>query len=250
MTPARQFWRRHAVLPGVAFGIALGLILAFDLDRIITHAVFFDARSNQWLGGAGGAWWARDVIHTGGRWVARLAAAAALLVWCAGFRNQRLRPWRRHAGFAFLALALSTAFVGGLKQVTNVDCPWDLSEFGGDRPHVPLFADRPDALPRAQCFPGAHAASGFALMCGYFLWRDRSRRRARWALAVGILTGLVFSFGQEARGAHFISHDLTSAALVWFVQLALYVWLLAPAELRNRSTPLGRSAPGALSALD
>ena len=186
----------------------------------------------------------------GGRWVARLAAGCRAAGVVRRFSHQRLRPWRRHAGFAFLALALSTAFVGGLKLVTNVDCPWDLSEFGGDRPYVLLFADRPDTLPRAQCFPGAHAASGFALMCGYFLWRDRSRRRARWALAVGILTGLVFSIGQEARGAHFLSHDLTSAALVWFVQLVLYVWLLAPAELRKPSIPLDRSAPGALSTLD
>src|SRR5207342_1086221 len=110
---------------------------------------------------------------------------------------------------------LSTGIVGALKATTNVDCPWDLAEFGGDRPYVSLFADRPDSLPRARCFPGAHASSGFAFLFGYFLLRDGARRRARWALAAAILLGVAFSVGQEARGAHFISHDLTSAAIVW-----------------------------------
>ena len=39
-----------------------------------------------------------------------------------------------------------------------------------------------------------------------------------------IALGAAFSIGQEARGAHFLSHDLTSAAIVWFVQLGLYAW--------------------------
>ena len=99
---------------------------------------------------------------------------------------------------------------------------WDLIGFGGHNPYVALFGDRPDALPRAQCFPGAHASSGFALFCLYFVFRDNSRRMARWMLAVAIAVGIAFSIGQEARGAHFLSHDVTSAAIVWFVQLALY----------------------------
>ncbi|MCP5470792.1 MAG: phosphatase PAP2 family protein [Sinobacteraceae bacterium] len=140
----------------------------------------------------------------------------------------QLRQWRRPAAFAFLALVLSTGIVGGLKAVTNVDCPWDLAGFGGNRPYIGLFADRPDVLPHAQCFPGAHAASGFALLFGYFLFRNSSRRRARWALAAGLLTGFTFSLGQQARGAHFLSHDLTSAAIVWYVQLLLYRLMLAP----------------------
>ena len=41
-------------------------------------------------------------------------------------------------------------------------------------------------------------------------------------LAAAIAVGITFSIGQEARGAHFLSHDLTSAAIVWFVQLGLY----------------------------
>jgi membrane-associated PAP2 superfamily phosphatase len=146
------------------------------------------------------------------------------VTWALSFTVDRLRAWRQSAGFVVLSMLLATLIVGGLKAVTNVDCPWDLAGFGGHNPYVMLFADRPDALKRAQCFPGAHASSGFALVCFYFVFRDRSRRAARWMLCAALAVGIAFSIGQEARGAHFLSHDFTSAGIVWFVQLGLYAW--------------------------
>lgn len=242
MIVTRRFWRAHLILPGAGFALALVLIAVFDLDRTISHALFFDSGSKQWLGAADGMWWARDVIHTGGRSLVRGVAAVLLASWVATFFSERMRPWRRRAGFAFLAVGLSTGIVGGLKAITNVDCPWDLAEFGGDRPYVTLFAHRPDSLPHAACFPGAHASSGFALVFGYFLLRGRSRRRARWALIAALVVGVIFSIGQEARGAHFLSHDLTAAAIVWFMQLALYMRMLAPEDFRERRAPIPVSA--------
>lgn len=224
---AQEFWRAHAWYPAIGFFAAFALLAAFDADRRISHAFFYDAIAGRWIGEGPGSWWARDILHGGGRWLVRGVAAFALGVWIASFARRRLRRWRRPAAFAFLALLLSTAIVGGLKSITNVDCPWDLAGFGGDRPHVGLLENRPDDLPKARCFPGAHASSGYALMFGYFLWLDRSRRKARLALAAGIAVGLAFSFGQEARGAHFVSHDLAAGAVVWFVQLLSYRAMLA-----------------------
>jgi len=218
------FWPLHAWWPLLAFVIAFAVLEIFSLDRVLAWEWYFNVQTAQWLGSGTGEWWARGLLHTGGRWVVRGVAAAALGLWALSFAVARLREWRRAAGFILLAMVLATLLVGGLKAVTNVDCPWDLAGYGGHNPYVALFADRPDALPRAQCFPGAHASSGFALMCFYFVFRDRSRRAARWALAGAIAVGVAFSIGQEARGAHFLSHDLASAAIVWFVQLALYAW--------------------------
>jgi membrane-associated PAP2 superfamily phosphatase len=231
MTLPRAFWRTHAIVPGVGFALALAFLGAFGLDRTIAHALYFDIAAKEWLGGAGGMWWARDVIHTGGRTLVRFVAVGLLAAWLATVFGERFRPWRRRAGFALLAVALSTGIVGGLKAVTNVDCPWDLAEFGGDRPYVAIFADRPDSLPHAKCFPGAHSSSGFSLVFGYFLLRGRHRRRARWALLGAVAIGVIFSIGQEARGAHFLSHDLTAAAIVWFTQLILYVRMLASQDI-------------------
>lgn len=217
-----DFWRAHAWWPLLAFVVVFGALEIFSLDLIIAREWYFDVETARWLGTGTGEWWARGLLHAGGRWVVRAVAAGALALWWLSFGIKRLREWRRPAGFVILAMLLATLLVGGLKSVTNVDCPWDLIGFGGNNLYVALFADRPDALSRAQCFPGAHASSGFALLCFYFVFRDSSRRLARWMLAAAIAVGIAFSIGQEARGAHFLSHDLTSAAIVWFVQLGLY----------------------------
>ena len=42
-------------------------------------------------------------------------------------------------------------------------------------------------------------------------------------LLPGFLVGFTFAFGQEARGAHFISHDLWTLSLCWFGALGLFV---------------------------
>jgi membrane-associated PAP2 superfamily phosphatase len=227
--------RTHFWFPLLGSAAVLGLLEVAALDPVIAHAWYFDEGANRWIGSGQGAWWARDILHTGGRWLIRSIAAAAIALWALSFMSTRAGRWRRPSGFVVLAIVISTAIVGALKAVTNVDCPWDLAAFGGPNPYVPLFADRPDGLPHAACFPGAHASSGYALVCFYFVLRDSQPRLARASLGVAIALGLAFSIGQEARGAHFLSHDLTSAALVWFIQLALYGVMLRPPPATCRS---------------
>jgi membrane-associated PAP2 superfamily phosphatase len=218
----RAFWRRHGWWPLLGFVLCLGALEIFSLDRVFARDWFFNVHSGQWLGAESGDWWAHRILHGAGRWLIRGTAAFALAGWLASFVDARTRHWRRPMGFVVLSMLVSVSLVGGLKALTNVDCPWDLIGFGGHNPYVALFADRPDGLPRAKCFPGAHSSSGFALVCFYFVLRERSHRLTRCTLAAAILVGVAFSIGQEARGAHFLSHDLTSAALVWFVQLGMY----------------------------
>lgn len=222
----RRFTVTHVLLPAAVFACVLGGIALTGADMWLADRVFFDRTTDGWVGAH--SFWANELVHTGGRNLARLIAGAALLVVLASWIWPRTRPWRRGAVYVVLSIVLATGIVGALKHTTNVDCPWDLEQYGGARPYVGLFADRPDALPRARCFPGAHSSSGFALMCFYFLLRDRRPRAAYVALAGGVAMGVVFAIAQEARGAHFISHDLTSAAIVWYILLALYVWMLRP----------------------
>lgn len=234
----RLFWRNHALWPLLAFSVAFGVIEILGLDRPIASALYFDVANAHWLGTGPGDWWAHELLHDQGRWLVRGVAAVAILIWLASFLLPSLRQWRAPAGYVGLSMVVATALVGSLKAVTNVDCPWDLAGFGGQNPYVPLFADRPDYLPRARCFPGAHAASGFALMSLYFAARDRAPRLARPFLWVAIMVGCLFALGQEARGAHFISHDLVAAALVWFAVLGLYAWLLKPAAAGSEASLL------------
>ena len=222
----RRFWRRHALWPAVFFAVSLAMVFAWHLDLRVANAFFFNRTANEWIGAH--TWWAVDFIHTGGAWLVRGMGGAALLALVLSFLLKRLRDWRRGAGYIVLSLALVPSIVGGLQRVTNVDCPWNLEGYGGDRPYVSLFGDRPDELPRTACYPGSHASSGFALMAFYFLFLVTRPRIARGYLAGAVLIGTVFSLGQQSRGAHFLSHDLTSAAIAWFVVLALWRLMLAP----------------------
>lgn len=217
-----EFWWRHARWPLVAFIVVAGVLTVTPLDFALARTLFFDASSGQWR--AADAWWANEFLHTGGRWAIRGVAAFALVAWLWTFRDRRFVARRRAAAYLTLAIVLSTGLVGLLKSLTNVDCPIDLSAFGGHRPYVNLFADRPDDLPHARCFPSAHASSGYSLLALYFLWRERRPARARRGLVAGVVMGTLFGVAQQARGAHFLSHDVWSALLVWLTCLTLYVY--------------------------
>jgi membrane-associated PAP2 superfamily phosphatase len=233
----RVAWLLPALRPLLLAAAAVLLIEWLDLDRALARALFY-GDAHQWLGAGAASWWARGIIHTGGRLFVYGIAVAALLCWALSFFSPRLGQWRREALFIFTGMLLVTGTVGLLKLVTNVDCPWDLAGFGGEFPYVPLFAHRPDYLPHAQCFPGAHSSSGFALLSCYFALRGRRPRLARGLLVFAVLVGGVFAFGQEARGAHFLSHDLTSAALAWGILQALSARFTARSSPRStRSFP-------------
>jgi membrane-associated PAP2 superfamily phosphatase len=204
------------------FVVAALLFAMTHIDVTIASTAFFDATRSQWRGA--GNWWINDLVHTGGRWAVRLVVVLAFALWVATFIERSLRGLRRPAGYLAVAIVATVGSVGLLKILTNVDCPWDLQAFGGDFPYVGLFATRPVDLRHAQCFPAAHASSGYSLMAFYFVAYERNRRLAIAGLAVGLLLGLIFGIAQQARGAHFVSHDLWSAFLAWILSLTLYAF--------------------------
>lgn len=248
--PAR-FWWRYLRFPLVLFVLAAALLSVSTLDLDIAHALFFDEVSGGWIGAR--SLLTNEIIHTGGQWLLRLIALAALIVWITTFYRPRWREWRRPASYLILALLLSIGTVGLLKTMTNVHCPRELSEFGGAAPYVRLFGRRPDSMRPGQCFPAAHASSGYALLAFWFLFRERNRRWARLGMVAGILGGLIFGIAQQSRGAHFVSHDVWSAFLVWAISLSLYTAgfkarLWADSECRVSPTMAGSS--GQLQPID
>lgn len=216
----RASWRRHAGLPAVLFAAVLLIVWTTHLDLWLADSFFYSGAIQDWVGAR--TWWADDLIHVAGGWLVRLIGLMSLLTFALGFALPQLRRWRRDSAYLTLALILVPTVVAALQLVTNVDCPRDLDRYGGNRPYASLLDDRPDGLPRAACFPGSHSSSGFALMAVYFILRDRRPRLARWSLAGVILLGTIFSVGQQARGAHFLSHDIASAAISWFLSMALW----------------------------
>lgn len=213
-------WRRLWLGPLAAFLQLAAVLELTAIDRRITDLLFFDAGSGRFTWAD--SWWSNQLIHAAGRDAIVLVFVAAAGIWIASWRIATLRWWRRSAAFVALSIPLATGLVGTGKSLTNVDCPRDLDPYGGDRPYVRLLGDKPDDLPRGRCFPGGHSSGGFALLSLFFVLDERCRRLGWLGLACGLAVGSAFAVGQWARGAHFVSHDLWSAAICWFALLALY----------------------------
>ncbi|MSP87044.1 MAG: hypothetical protein EXR42_06595 [Methylotenera sp.] len=62
-------------------------------------------------------------------------------------------------------------------------------------------------------------------MAWYFAFRDTRPKIASVGLILGLVLGFVMGWAQMMRGAHFMSHNLWTAWLVWMILLAQYlVW--------------------------
>ncbi|QWP77243.1 phosphatase PAP2 family protein [Lysobacter sp. K5869] len=236
---ARRFVLRHALWPLLA-------VLALSTLSMGLGGDFWLA--DRWYALQGGRWALENayltehVIHRFGRDASTAAWLGAFAFWVFARSRPALADWRRPLAYLLLATLLSVSLVSGLKSLTNMDCPWDLARYGGDLPFYGLFASRPAGLDRGVCFPAGHASGGYAWVALYFFFLQ-VRPRLRWTgLAIGLGVGLVFGISQQLRGAHFLSHDVWTLAISWFVALTLYL------AMARREAP--RAQPAAASALE
>ena len=181
----------------------------------------YHAEGNHWQ--LRNAWFASTVLHRGGRGLSIAAvlcvATAAVVAW----RSRRLawHAWRWPLTMLVASIALSTALVSQLKHSTGMDCPWDLSRYGGHQPYYGLFESR-QGLPASGCFPAGNASAGYAWVALYFFARATRPQWRTAALALGLVAGLMLGVAQQLRGAHFLSHDLWTLAVCWTVPLLLF----------------------------
>lgn len=214
-----RFWGVHLVLPMLLF-VVLAMFCELTHIDLILADLLYDFREGCWP--ARESFWASWLIHRRGRDLVVVIASGAFLAAVGSFLHEKLRPWRREAIYLFLAIIIGTSLVTAGKNLTNRHCPWDMDRYGGKVPYTNLFEGTPKGFPPGRCFPAGHAAGGFALMSLYFVFRDRNKPLARAMLAAGFLTGFVFGYAQMARGAHFFSHNVWTAAICWLVALFLY----------------------------
>lgn len=164
----------------------------------------------------------QNFMHTGLKDVTIVVALLVLAVFLFSFKVAKLAPYRRQAGWILVGMVLADSAVSVLKQESIHACPWDLVQYGGTLPWLPLFAGLPVGIAPGHCFPAGHASAGFGLMAFYFGLRDKQPFYARAALCFGLTLGFVMGWGQMMRGAHFLSHTIWSAWVVWVVLFFLY----------------------------
>jgi membrane-associated PAP2 superfamily phosphatase len=140
---------------------------------------------------------------------------------------QRIRIERKRWLYVLLAMLLASSLVTPLKKITEVQCPWNLTRYGGTETYSALTETRAAPVEHVgNCWPGGHASSGFTLFALFFALRDQRPRAARIALLAALGLGTVLSAGRMLQGAHFLSHNLWTALIDWTVCAVLYRLML------------------------
>lgn len=200
-------------------GLLSGLFLAFDYPSswdTQSLAPWFNAAQHEFP--LRHNWILESALHSGLRSALLLVpiSTAALLVW----QLVQKQPCRRTA-WLLIAQLLPALLVSILKQESIHACPWDLAEYGGYAPYIPLFGHLPAGISPGKCLPGGHASAGYAMLAFYFGFRDDQPRLAALALWGGLLLGTLMGWIQVMRGAHFLSHNLWSLWVTWITLLVL-----------------------------
>ena len=172
------------------------------------------------------SYWLENILHDRAKQVVILFSVLVVMGFLASLFMPKLREWRRTLGYVVLAMGLSTAIITPLKALTAVQCPWSLSEFGGEETFTPLLDARAETLKPGRCWPGGHASTGFSLLALFFALRDRHPRAARVALGVALGLGVIFSIGRMLQGAHFLSHNIWTLLFDWMICVLCYRWVL------------------------
>lgn len=225
----RSFVRRHLIIPLVImFPILLGFELtSWDVD--FQHLFYIPgAHDDWWISSKSG--WVETYLHDGGKTLTHIYVDIAIVIFALSFYKDRFKPFRRDALFVVLAVALATSIVSFLKHTTNINCPTNLTIFGGTATYVKIFESRIVGDRYGICWPSGHASAGFAFMSAYFVVLRWWPRYKFLALTVGVGMGFLFGSVRMLQGQHFLSHTLWSGIICWVV-----IVLLAMVFLGNKN---------------
>lgn len=187
--------------------------LFFDTEQQrfpLKHAPFLD----QWM-------------HTGLKWLMVAVALGSLCLSFIAFGVDRIKPYQKSFACVFIGMTISTTMVALLKHYNLHGCPWDLQMYGGTLPFFDLFSAPPLGIEAGRCFPAGHPSGGFALLAFYYAFGHHLPLFAKRMCYLALFAGSIMGLTQIIRGAHFLSHVLWSAWVVWVCLLMLY-WLWPP----------------------
>lgn len=210
----RPFW--------IIVGLLAGLLALFEFTSLDLWLQdhFYDSATQRWVVDAKEPV-GRAVFYNGPKALVWIIALTALTLAAGPARwRERGQLNRRGLWLAVLVIATVPALAGLGKKYTNVFCPSEIRRYGGDVAYAKLCEpfpanDRPAR--RGGCFPAGHASGGFALL-GLLAVRA-SRRWRQGVVALGLGLGWWMGLYQMLKGAHYLSHTLTTMLVAWLVVL-------------------------------
>jgi lipid A 4'-phosphatase len=220
----RLFKDKAHCVPGCLGLLALSSMLFIYFPQIdIRVTQFFYA--SQGIFPANDFWLVKG-IYQATPWLGRFAFLFALMVLlCAIFSPARVsrRHWRRaSAVVAVIVLGIGLLVHTVLKDGMGRPRPRDVQIFMGTTDYVPVFV--PSQFCQTNCsFVSGHAAVGFALMSIGML---SIRKRRRFWLALGLMSGGAIGLARIAQGGHFFSDVVFSLIAVWGSHLLIrMIWI-------------------------
>lgn len=193
--------------------VVVAISVQYSAADVWVSSIFYNTEMGEWP--LRGHWIVKAILHDRAQLAVKLFGVGFILLIAAKLIHSKGRRFPKSLGVTFLAMAIGPLIVGYLKSITHLACPWDESIFGGALPHLRLFDAVPNGTPVGHGFPSAHASSGYAFIAMYFAALVFAPRLRFKALAVGMGLGITFGIAQQARGAHFLSHDLVALSICW-----------------------------------
>ncbi len=180
----------------------------------------FHLEGNQWQ--LRHNWFLEKGIHEGGRELVGMMAIVLIIITTNSWLNPKYEPYKKPLSYLLLSVSISLLFVSILKQSTHLSCPWDFAVFGGKERLTPIYQSI-FGNGSGQCFPSGHASAGYAWISLYFFFKEIRPQWRYQGLCFSLFLGLTFGIAQQLRGAHFLSHDITTLIICWYSALTLYV---------------------------
>ncbi len=180
-----------------------------DADQPVTRFFFYDLP--RWL------------LIAYGSSLCILFLLSFVLKPCEKFRTRRIL-------FIILCAILIPLTVGTGKKISNVYCPYQLTEYGGTKPHLWPFQERVSG-DSGKCFPAGHASAGFALLL--FIPLARTRKGMITATVGAMAAGWIMGGYQMLNGRHFLSHTLVTMLLSWIIVCLLYFLVMESRLLKG-----------------
>ncbi len=190
-----------------------------DIDIAVQRAWYSHDTASWFISKTDHEHW-RWLFYGGMKKMVFILGGMGVAVMLFGLYARKSAPLR--SGLLFFLSLLITPLVAGLfKQLTDIYCPYELQEFGGQAFYqrvLELASPANVALEGGRCFPAGHASGGFALTMIFFC----VPRKLRWpALFMALSLGWIMGLYQMFRGHHFLSHTLMSMLLAWQINLVL-----------------------------
>lgn len=223
-----RFLMTHFWLPLFAYVFAITLIYSLQWDYKLAN-YFYVVQGEAW--NLKNHFFTETLIHRFGKYLSisiyLIIVFLYLLTFCKKCPMNIGLPYKQGLKYLVVSTLLATLSISILKSMTQIDCPWSISGLGGAVSYQPwlklLFVPHDGG----KCFPSGHASAAYAFFSVYFFCRYYFPKQAMKVLLLVFIVGLVFGFAQQLRGAHFLSHDLTTILVCWLINLLFYRLILA-----------------------